>query len=563
MNRCREHKLLLVRMALLAGVLLAGLVSAGHSLTSSAQQAAAAPAGLNPSLAAAEGDAGMVGEPSSLVLPGEGILPRLQVDASAGTGVSAAVQDVNCPIAGSVRCYVDQGNMEEGDGSPGNPFYKFDLGYDAATDLADQYGIPAEVIIDSGTYLASGVYDQPALLTRNSGTATLEHFQSLLGNTACTPGERDCNTCVTNVVGAFQSLPNHSEVMGFYLGAHPPPPFDLDIGQCGDLLHFEEFWSQYHGHWQGVQRLAGAAGADGRYLIVDRDKVDWSGMDYSGFAVVRLDASQPTGRGPFGSNRVIGGAPTAGDSVDQTVYISSNHTHPGGIQVIGDFLIVGTGPIVWFYDLADPAGLQPNEPAMGTLPDRGEYSGSTTAMAQLEDGRYLLVISSSDAESVDFYISDEPDVLAVPDPSDVSFSRLHRSSNGWNYCDNWWAWHWDSYQSIDLVTDCSGTLYLVATGNWDLGADCNLSCQFGKPCCPDGTNHADLHRIDISGNDIVLTWVAEASFPLDTTDPENGCNFDAAAGVYVDDNHRLYLYCTEHAKNGDGYVRFRQYGPVP
>jgi hypothetical protein len=476
-----------------------------------------------------------------------------------GPSELVAQADHNCfVVADSARCVVDQRNMEDGDGSWENPFFRFPPAYEAATDLADQHGISAHVVVSPGHYLATGVYGQPVLVTAPSGPVVLEGIQELRGNTACTAGERDCNFCVNDVVGSFQNLPSHYEVMGFYLGFHPAPPFNLDIGDCPEF----PWWTEYHGHWQGIQRLSGA---DGRYLVATRDKIRWqTGIDYAGFAVVRLDGSQMVGRGPFISNRDIGGPPTTGDSVDQTVRRPPPHKHPGGIQVMGDILVVGTDSEVLFYDLSVPASLQLEEPPLGALPDPGsEYGTSAVALAQLETGRYLLVVLNGGAKSLDFYLSDEADTMASPSRSCVKFSRVDRFyglGSGSALTDIW-----DNYQGINLVTDCaSGQLYLVATGNRDWDSTCGWYGEVDAPCCPDGTNHADLYEVYfIDENDIWMSRVAEADFPVDAVDPENGCNFDAAVGVYTDDGHRLYLYCTEHADHDESYVRFLQFGPLP
>jgi hypothetical protein len=556
-----QHRLILRRAVLLGSVLLTMLAVVTRVVSVSAQEAQVISASLgSPGSPISWNRSSKAGDPlpgaaSDDVVP-SGTQPDKQVGVR-GPSDLVAQADHNCSISDSVQCFVDQRNMEDGDGSWANPFFKFPTAYEAATDLADQHGISAQVIISPGHYLATGVYDQPVLVTAHSGPVVLEGIQELRGNTACAPGERDCNVCVNDVVGSFQNLPNHYEVMGFDLGSHPPPLFNLDIDDCPEF----PWWTEYHGHWQGIQRLSGA---DGRYLVATRDKIRlFTGIDYAGFAVVRLDGSQTVGRGPFISNREIGGPPTVGDSVDRTVRRPGEHTHPGGIQTMGDILVVGTDSEVLFYDLSDPATLQPEEPPLGALPDPGsDYGTSAVALAQLETGRYLLVVLNGGAKSLDFYISDEPDTMAEHSQSYVKFSRVDRYY-GWDSCAL--TPTWDNYQGINLVTDCaSGQLYLVATGNRDWDSTCWWNCTEDKPCCPDGTNRADLYEVYfIDEDDIWISRVAEADFLVDAVDPENGCNFDAAAGVYTDDSHRLYLYCTEHADHDESYVRFLQFGPVP
>lgn len=254
--------------------------------------------------------------------------------------------------------------------------------------------------------------------------------------------------------------------------------------------------------------------------------------------------------------------------VNKTVFISTEHSHPGGVQVLGDFIAVGTGPTVQFYDVGNPGTLGGIdligriEPVIGYLPDRSPKSGSSTSLAKLQNGRYLLMVSSSDACPVHFYVSDEPEALVGTTPT-IQFSNFGYYAKsvtaGTGGKEIWDCGEtrdqenqeWDTYQNMSLVTDCqSGDLYVVATANRDSTAGCPFE---DYPCIPNGIDYADLYSVDVVGDAYTLTRIA--STPFNATH-----KFDAAAGLYVDPAGRMYIYATEYGHT-DMIVHFNEYGP--
>lgn len=414
---------------------------------------------------------------------------------------------------------------------------------------------------------------------------------SIQADAWCAWGSRDCNRCAYSVVDQFNNLRDHGEVMGYHLYQHPEPYFNMDPFDSDDNDHIE-----WHSHWQGVQRLTAGTG---RYMIVTQDAihrpVTGGYQKSSGVAVVYMGSRDANGE-RYRSNRLSTAddfddtPPNEGDYVARTLYISTEETHPGGIQVLGDILAVGTGPKVNFYDLDNPTFLSADEPPIaGAVPmDRGAYSASSTSLARLRSGHYLLAVSSSNAVPLDFYISYAPDSLDDPDNSHLRFV----------YWDRWSPSElkltpgidfehetWDAYQSLNFITECgTGDLYLVGTGNNDETATCTGTyClePFGWPCfdtpgpdfcLPDGEDRADLYKVNLTNGQFKLTKVAERHFYCGQhgDDPwHKHCNFDAAAGAYVDIRGHLVLYSTEHENDGprglDGQetVKFTEFRSVP
>jgi hypothetical protein len=196
----------------------------------------------------------------------------------------------------------------------------------------------------------------------------------------------------------------------------------------------------------------------------------------------------------------------------------------------------------------------------------------------------LAVALGGGAKALDFYVSETPDLLS-------DYSNFDRWQRGEVTGDAELRYLWDNYQSANLVTECdTGDLYLIAAGNLDVTSstwsDVLDECLGGFPCYPDGEDWASLYRIGMKDpNNVALEKVAEfhadctfepwGQHPLcDNEHPEwclwptSQCNFDAAAGAYVDDGGRLVIYATEHDNKGpsyesDGSVRMMEFRSVP
>ena len=462
------------------------------------------------------------------------------------------------------------------DGSWTKPFIKFSDGWKLVEQSVGSADFPAVVVINDGHYAAAGRYNQPARLeiyddgSAREGNIILEPFPDLQGMANpedCPWGSPDCNRCVANVEDSFNNIRDHGEILGFQMGGHPPPDW-------GPL-------SKYHKHWQGVQRLSVAPNAEdaGKYMVITRDDIIVDGTGYSGFQIVYM-GSRSGGGDRYRSNRLqpqwpyARTTPPGSDVVIKTQLIDDEHEHPGGIQVLGQFLIVGVGEEVHLYDLGNPSEpihLGPEEEGtvdgIGPIFTRPEKSGSSTSLAKLQNGRYLLVISSSDARPLDFYISDEPNAL-LGDAAKIKFSNFDRVTSS-EIEEIFGDKAGGGYQNINLVTECgSGQLYLLGTHN-------NGGC-IGNICQPWKEDWADLYKVQEIANEITLERIIYQNAKGEDIpgrhfyctagfDPDNGlCNFDAAAGLYVDPDGQMILYATEHDNQGpDESVDFMEFRQVP
>lgn len=356
----------------------------------------------------------------------------------------------------------------------------------------------------------------------------------LAGKTACPYGASDCNPCVANVVDAMNRLRTHGDVLGYRMNG------------AADVTSFN--------HWQGVQRLMTHGG---RYLAISRSVEDAD----VGFVVVEMGSRDGSGA-RFRSNRLqpnvtaLVTPPPAEDGVVVQVPRDPEFHHAGGIQALGNFLALPversdvinpvTGEIiapgaskVLFYDMSDP--LAPRR--MATEVDHTLLADAAGAafIARLADDRILVGIGRGDSTVLDFYVSSGSELeTAVFEPFD-EWGRGEARSDLPDGDDNFAA-----YQSINLVTQCDGTLFLVGTHE-------NTAIGVGR-------DFADTFRLENgAGDDVVITKVARRHLRC-----EGQCNLDAAGGVYLDPEGQILVYGTEHDNDGpDGSVKFSEFRPVP
>ncbi len=320
--------------------------------------------------------------------------------------------------------------------------------------------------------------------------------------------------CVPHVDRALSKVRSHGDRLGFHLG------------ETRDLSRFGR-------HWQGVQRLSSGGGT---HLVLSR-----SGNEIA-LVVVRLDSRASDGM-RFRSNRLdptsgaMGATPPEIDRVVAEVRAEPGFDHAGGMQAIGSVLAVPyedhrASSRVVLYDVRDPA-----RPARLHVLDRSDVrppsnpgQASSTGIAKLADGRYLLVVGVKSSKILDFYVST---TTSLRDPA-LRFVWFHTRSGGLV----------GGFQSLNFVTQCDGTLFLVGTHNTSL------------PPPQLGDDHVHWYRVSLSGSTVSLEQVGERHAYC------HACNFAAAAGVYTDPAGAVMVYAVEHEDGGPlGTVRFEEFRP--
>lgn len=329
--------------------------------------------------------------------------------------------------------------------------------------------------------------------------------------------------CVDDVPSRFRAIA--AEVPpSRYLGAHnaviPWPRYSDGIeNNLGAGEHF-----------QGIARV-------GNHLIVSGGVMN--GPRTSQLVVIEMGGRDPAAR--FAPAASTGAALAEGDSVVAVVDLDPVLWHAGGIQIADEILVVAletgdppTGELR-FYDVADPTS--PRELGPRIARDRKLYAA---ALARLEDGR-LLAISWDDArlELVRSRSADIGDGF-----EDGSFT-IHPDDVVGGFQGGPCGIGCGSYQAINLVPDCAGGLFLVATRN----------AQQLAPVLP-GDEVASLYALTFAADGAPsLALVERRSFHC----ADRQCNFAAAAGVHVLNAENLLLYAAYHwLQEGGARLRFNE-----
>jgi hypothetical protein len=354
-------------------------------------------------------------------------------------------------------------------------------------------------------------------------------------------GSPDCNPCVPDVARAVDTLRVYGDILGFHLGAAIP---DFDEKTLGYAVE----------HWQGVQRLAGP---NNQYLVATRSRKDYPMAEIlnepGGFAVVHMASRDRDGR-RYRSNRhgfpdVQDVSPPEEDRVISYTEVNEGYTHAGGIQTIGNWLVVpiegGPGDAnarVLFYDLTNPASPQKASYEV-TVPSE---TAGTVAITKVQDGKFLLIVGGANCDVLHFYLSNGTS-LATDPQFELEWSVIKAAD-----------FDWPAYQNTNLVTQADGQLYLIGLHNDGLAST------------PTGDDWVDAWRLELDPQNVLamrLVKVANrnvhsrwGSSPYPLSGIPAQCNLDAAAGVYVDPDGRLIVYATEHGANGpDGTVKMMEF----
>ncbi len=399
----------------------------------------------------------------------------------------------------------------------------------------------------------------------------------LRGNLQDPHGSEVCNPCVRDVITAVNTLRDHGATMGFNWSDDYP----------------EVAGSGTKNHWQGVQRMPWL-GLAFPYVVVSSShrtrifRPNGQSTDVSSpahFAVVEMASRRGNIGGRLRSNRLEFGMltrfvpPDTRDRIVKANPITADFDHPGGMQAIGKYLLVGSDgniehnrEVAHFslWDMSVP--LQPqavwDEPAW-ELP---VTNANSVGIVRLEDERYLMLRALADAKDLEFYILSED---LEQNPATYHDGQPY---DRWNYkelqselynpdstLDRNWADLGNilgeaGYQSTNLVTECeTGQLYLI--------------CSHGRrPQGIGGDDFVDAFRVDVpatapdpdaGGEGVIITKVAKRNmFPSGNSGSRQG-DLQAAGGAYISPDNKLYYYATEHGRTGDGgYVKMIEFAPA-
>ena len=409
-----------------------------------------------------------------------------------------------------------------------------------------------------------------------AGVAAQDSADFFLGDLSHPTGSPDVNPCIENVVPSINRLGSSGETLGFNWGAHYLP-----VQGAGTK-----------NHWQGIQRLW-LPRLPVPYLFVSsshRERVlrangELDEISRPGhFAVVEMGSRENLG-GRLRSNRLEFGkltrdvAPPENDRIVVSQIVSREFDHPGGMQVIGKYLLLNSAGNIehhrdvaefMLWDLTNP--LEPRQLWDSPKWELPPNNANSVGVVKLDDGRYLLLRALSDARILEFYIlnSDLEDNPAGYLGTNGLWDRWHHSELqselfnpdstldlAWGDVDN--IVSGVGYQNTNLVTECeTGKIFLIASHG-------------RRPQGLGGGDYIDAYRVsvprrrpdpDAGGDGVVITKVASKHIFPSANSGERQGDLQAAGGAYVSPSHKLFYYATEHGRSGpSGSVKMIEFSP--
>ncbi len=210
--------------------------------------------------------------------------------------------------------------------------------------------------------------------------------------------------------------------------------------------------------------------------------------------------------------------------------------HAGGIQLIGDYLVIGVEDNqdklrsqIQFWDVSNPFAPQLRTPLTvkreSTLP-KDQTAGAVGILKCHRN--HMLVVANWDAEHLDFYLSNG---LPLSDDR-CRFSFKMRWSQRSAHKHTWQPDQvWGSYQAINLMADHSANIYLLG-----------FSTQ------GDGRDVIDLFTIDLSKETAHIVHKVSCRHMI----LQANAHFRSAGGIYIKSSEALTCLASEH--RGDDTV---------
>ena len=303
-------------------------------------------------------------------------------------------------------------------------------------------------------------------------------------------------------------------------------------------LYIEDHtWSECH--FQGIARLRQSPwiamvantvdNGTGWPFLDCRSASYGTSSDGAQLFLARMDSNLSAGDGAWGS-----GWSSSQDRVQSHLLLRdvnrplSSQWHPGGIQAIGDYLLLGTDSDTYLYtiDVSDPyRPSRVNSVRLDYLP--GEVSGNDApdvkahglGAVQDADGHYLVATNSNNKDAWMF----RSQTTDIANPGYLYLGKVQWSNLS----------KVKPYDGLGLVRECgTNTIYLLTFFNTQ---------QTGIT----GTNKAQLWRLAISGGSISASYVRTRSFA------DAGSAFFAGVGLYVQGSTgRMAIYSSERYPNG-------------
>ncbi len=352
--------------------------------------------------------------------------------------------------------------------------------------------------------------------------------------------------CVTDAAASFATIPTNVSTAQ-YLGANtedviPFPRYTSNIRNFGGAGE----------HFQGIARLQGR-----RYLVVSGGVKNGSPRR-SELIVYEMGSQSATGAWALPSYGYDYRSPAAADRLITVERIDETLWHAGGIQAHGNVVAVpifgdnpgSQGSEIRFYDLSVPTA--PFELTAARIDRAAGLKSNAAGLARLSDDHYMTLVW--DDTHLDFYRSVS---TSLGGGFPTTFARVHKDNVVGGFQSGGGGFSgFGTYQNVNLVMQCDGSMYLVGARNKEKG-----SPTFSTP----GDDLATLYRV---------SWpMGSSGLPDYTVEPtiykvdqqtfycrNQQCNFGAGAGVYTPNSGKLWLYGASHwFHDGNDRYNFNEY----
>jgi hypothetical protein len=293
------------------------------------------------------------------------------------------------------------------------------------------------------------------------------------------------------------------------------------------------FWNGHQEHFQGIQ-------------VIDDYHVIITTSDFKGayFFIIRWERGILSGR--------IG-------SVIKEVFIKADFpvitfNHCSGIQLLGKIAAIGLEYIggteesnqplsgVVFYDLSIPAVPR----RLGDPLIRQHKSAGAVGIAFTKENRIIMVVGGKNTLELDFYLTRRNNQNTITNstkfepplnwkwqitsewPTPIG-KPANGDTKGW--VDDRWGHY---YQSINLLRDFDGELYLVGFNNAD-------------------GNWVDLYTLKIGNDNVYLKKISKKKMYC-----SEGANFEFASGVYSK-GRKINIIAAGDGRSGDDLIHLNYF----
>ena len=375
---------------------------------------------------------------------------------------------------------------------------------------------------------------------------------------------RQDNPAIDDVIDAFENLAERGEWLGFHRGPAPDTtPKCIPIPE-------DPFSCETNEHTQGVARSPRTGISPILYVTRSGNADD---PDRYGSLMVIEFASRGTDGERLRSNRLEKYRQTKHTSPDEQDIVIKNipfdgesapwYGHPGGLQMIGDILIIALEGPKYGHNLPDSKIVffdcsEPNNPTLLNYQlDFWSHEAAAPGIVKLPDETFFMALTWGDDETIEFYRSNKTSFFLEDGTEDPNFTfSLHsvitKDKLQELVDDGWWRFNRVSPQSLNFVKDTDDNLFLIGAAN-------------SKNTSPtiNGEDTVWLWLVDgwDDPNQIALLPVSKAAKHLYSDGVDTYCgnshvncrqeaNFNAGTGVYISPSGELLYYSTAHFNIG-------------